>query len=559
MRLSRRPSRRTHPDGRLPSSRTGVVEPDADASYVAEAITRADGTYESDRAVGRRCLESAQKTRVPFSSIRRASTLITVSYIGQPDLPRILMLDCTDELVASVRGDGYHVKVGYTGCFNEHPAVSLPERLHEIDLLIVDLDPGWEPRPAETLYPTKQQVSPGISRPVADADRVDNLRNTFYPRRNLDRFISAFERGALVVCLMEAATVAAWGNPLTTSFRWLAGSDAATVGLSDDAAFRAPATTPTFFGAVAELQKLFADSQGMRGIRTLARVSPLLVNDAGETKAGWEDVASDEAAGGFLYLPWFEYKSTVVRRLLRDVLPKQTPELFLERNRTDWQEDDRYQLAGVLDVRRRRRAAEDAHRRALEELQNEEAVSRAEQEQFAALLTATSDDLRVPVQRALEWLEFEEVIDEDERRARAGIGSKDEDFHLKDSDYFAVVELTSGRGGAHERDYGDLAKYRQRRQKDPGREDINAADIRGLLIMNQHVGTEPRARPDLFEGNENNYQELATGMEVGLLSTYDLFMLIRLVDMGQLTKAKAREIIKTSGLVKAPVSDGDDQ
>lgn len=45
------------------------------------------------------------------------------------------MLDCSDELVASVRGDGYNVTVGYTGFFEEHPRVELPPNLHEIDVI----------------------------------------------------------------------------------------------------------------------------------------------------------------------------------------------------------------------------------------------------------------------------------------------------------------------------------------------------------------------------------------------------------------------------------------
>jgi hypothetical protein len=54
-----------------------------------------------------------------------------VEYAGRPDQPRILTLDCDDELVEAVKAAGFNVEVGYTGFFEDHP-MQLPERLHEL-------------------------------------------------------------------------------------------------------------------------------------------------------------------------------------------------------------------------------------------------------------------------------------------------------------------------------------------------------------------------------------------------------------------------------------------
>jgi hypothetical protein len=186
-------------------------------------------------------------------------------------------------------------------------------------------------------------------------------------------------------------------------------------------------------------------------------------------------------------------------------------------------------------------------------LKPEEAKAVAEQASFTALLTATGEDLRQAVLHALNWLGFEDVTDADAVRETQGKG-KHEDIQLKDGDYFALVEVTSGKGNAKEAPFQDLQKYIKWRQKDPGRDDIEPFEIRGLLVMNQHSEMDPAQRPDRYEGNENNYVEHAAALDVGLLSSYEFFKLIQAVQAGRLDKAAARELIKASGLIKAPSS-----
>jgi hypothetical protein len=454
-------------------------------------------------------------------------------YIVEPELPRILMLDCADELVASVKQDAHNVEVGYTGFFKDHPLQFAPN-LHEKDIVFVDLEPGWASHPADHLYPI------GPSQHV-----IGHLRD-LRPGSggSLERFIPAFARGALLICLMEAKVVhgasARW-----QSFDWLAGSRVtSSPHVSDDRAFHVADDTPP------ELEQLLiANRESIRGERILHQVSPLLHNDAGEIKAGWEV----EGRGGRLFLPYFDRKTTAVRRLLRDVLPTISPQLFPARGRPDWHEADDYQLSRVLSVRQQRTSLLEEHASAMERLAEAEALAHREQEPFLALLTAQSDALRVAVRHALEWFGFEEVVDEDERRRAAGIEGKAEDLQLKDGDYFAVVEVTSGKGGAREKDYEDLVKYQRRRQETPGRQDIEPLTIRGLLVMNQHLkpGLEPGARADLFEGNENAYPGLARTMGFGLLATYELFTLIRKVEAGEMTREAARNVVKTPGLIIA--------
>jgi hypothetical protein len=455
------------------------------------------------------------------------------SYLRQPPHPRILTLDCTHEVVESIRQAGYDVEAGATGLFEGIP-MRLPAALHEKDLIIVDRAPGWTPRQHRDLFPDG---------PIPTPEHACRPRGGAYP---LSGFEPAFERGALVVCLLEERIHRGTADSLAR-FGWLAGSKATTGGLSQDTYLR---LTPQA-ERIPPLSKLLTDHAdqlaGARVIKNMAGAVPWLVNDAEDWKAAFELRGS----GGFLYLPFFRRKTTAIRRLLREVLPAISPKLFPPRVET-WSEKDEYQFFGVLEVRARRAELERAHAERLAGLEREESAAKAEQRPFVELLEADSHDLRKVVHRVLTWLEFEEVVDEDARREAAGIKQREEDLQLRDGDFFAVVEVTSGRGNAREKDFLDLQKYRYRRQQDPGRDDIDPLAIRGLLVMNQHTAMEPAARPDLYEGNPNDYPQEAVELEVELLSTWELFRIVRGVAAATLTREQARELIKQPGLIRAP-------
>lgn len=70
--------------------------------------------------------------------------------------------------------------------------------------------------------------------------------------------------------------------------------------------------------------------------------------------------------------------------------------------------------------------------------------------------------------------------------------------------------------------------------------------------MNQHVEQEPARRPDLYAENEHDYSQIAAEADISLLSTWDLFLILRAVEDDQMTAADARRRIETPGLVKGP-------
>jgi hypothetical protein len=435
-----------------------------------------------------------------------------VDYLIAPDLPRILLFACSDDLYEALTLDRYSVT-------RAAPDATFLFTLHEKDLLIIDTA-GFE----------------------ALTDLFSGVNVIGARKKLLAPFASAYARGGQVLCLSDLRPLP---HPALGRFDWVPKSDIYSSTLVFDQHLRLTQDCNEKFPELATLFQDYRDELKAPMVLGYSRAWPLLENDARQVKALYEPIEQ----GGVLFLPHVERQTAFVRRLLREVLPRLSPALFPPRD-DEWLDADEYQSAAALAARRKIREADEAHQRKRQELMIEEEAARTQHAPILAILTSESHDLRLAIKQALESLEFEEVVDVDMVRAEEGI-SPEEDLQVKDGDYFAVVEVTGGKGNARERDFQDLLKYQHRRMKDPGRTDIDPLQIQGLLIMNQHMTLEPLRRPRLFESNEHDYPKQAEEMGVTLLSTWDLFQILRAVDDGQLSKTDARLMIRQPGLVNA--------
>jgi hypothetical protein len=436
-------------------------------------------------------------------------------YLNVPNLPRILLIDCADELYESLGSDGYAVSQAYSGDFAGRPAPPGIAALHETDVLIIDWDPGFE-------------------RAVSGPDEATSGRKK---AALFERFKSCYGRGAFAICFLDER-FSPW-----ESLGFLPGATTHSPGASVD---KHPKITKECVQYFPDLARLFQDNAAdLKQHRSLVSVRPsyaLLRNEADEVKALFEPIDD----GGIFFLPRFDRKVIAVRRLLRDVLPKMSPELFPERV-DDWLAKDEYQSSTVVAVRRSIDELKKEYESSLVQLRGKEEAARREHTSMLDLLTAESHDLRRPVKDALELLGFD-VRDMDVINSEAG-RNPEEDLQIKRDGYFAVVEVTSGKGNAREKDLQDLLKYQRRRAKEPGREDVEGLDVSGLLVMNQYVLQEPMKRPRLYEGNEQS-QALARDMDITVMSTWDLFQLVRSVEEGRVSKEDARRSVETPGVVE---------
>jgi hypothetical protein len=78
--------------------------------------------------------------------------------------------------------------------------------------------------------------------------------------------------------------------------------------------------------------------------------------------------------------------------------------------------------------------------------------------------------------------------------------------------------------------------------------DIDPTDIRGLLIVNQMHREEPARREPLYASSQDmDWPEHAAETGITLISTWELFKLIRAVDAGKLTRDQARAMLRQPG------------
>lgn len=433
---------------------------------------------------------------------------------------------------------GYEVAVGYTGFFQSHPDRVIPDDLDARDLLLVDLEPGWQPRPREEIMPTKS-VPPGSYTPTADHARDPIDRNP-----PLHDFRPALERGGLAVVLLEEHPTGFIGTH-RNDFDWLPTKErVATTGVRIAPSLVARNDYPT------GIQKLLADHGGdVVAARQLTGIRPILADEAGHFRAGFQLVGPSPPAGGVLFLPFFRRKVPALRRLLAEVLPQHNADLFPAPEQ-DWTGDDRYQMPGVQALRAARKAEQDRHADELERLEQEELRARSAQEQFTALLTKTGTALAPHVAAALDRLGFE-VTDVDKEREKAG-KPLEEDLRIGDGAYFAVVSVKSSKGNAKEDDFMDVAKFQRFRERTPS-DDQNGREVRGMLVMNQLYTTAPASRAVLFEHNTNrDWDQEAREWGYALVSTWVLFRLLQEVAAGRMSAEAAREHLKQPGIVPMP-------
>src|SRR3954451_4568060 len=75
-----------------------------------------------------------------------------MNYLIKQAHPRIGTIDCRGDVVDELLRRGYDVSDGSSGYFAQRPEMAPPARLHEKDLLLIDLDPGWTVRNDSALF-----------------------------------------------------------------------------------------------------------------------------------------------------------------------------------------------------------------------------------------------------------------------------------------------------------------------------------------------------------------------------------------------------------------------
>ena len=225
--------------------------------------------------------------------------------------------------------------------------------------------------------------------------------------------------------------------------------------------------------------------------------------------------------GGLIFiLPQIRDKTAFITEMLINVLPEMTPSLFPDFEKVKWIHFPEYELPQIIELQEKKQRLQAETDKRILELDTKIEEERLENGWLHHLLSGTNSQLVEAVKKALRFLGFENVIDVDEERDREG-KSRREDLQIREDNYPVLILDVKGISGTpKDEDVEQANKHavlRMREWKD--------STVRGLSIMNYERHIPP------LERNNNPFRrevlELAKELQFGLLTTWDLYRLVK--------------------------------
>jgi hypothetical protein len=258
----------------------------------------------------------------------------------------------------------------------------------------------------------------------------------------------------------------------------------------------------------------------------------------------------------YVILPQLEDNARALLGLL-ELFVELTPEVFPDIQKRAWYESEE------LAFREEREIAREIERRRTELsrfVESKESERKAVRDKFdfiKRILIATETEanpalrLSTSVKKVLEFLDFE--VEDIDAQMRGAI--KKEDFWARDGEFIAITEVSGTKNkNPKTKEYNDLLGRMTTVYK---RKDLvpQSERVTGLLILNYDLETHPFRRPRLFSGGEEEYVSAAREHSIGLLSTVELYRIAVAAKDGEISKEKARRLIKQFGRIELPLEE----
>ena len=275
--------------------------------------------------------------------------------------------------------------------------------------------------------------------------------------------------------------------------------------------------------------------------------SPILMNKFGDTVGAMiERLNGEDKKHGLIFLlPHPRDKAGFLSEFLGDILPILQPSLFPYFEGEQWISDDKYQSKRVLELKAEIHGIQIDADQKVNELRQKIDI---EQNKFLYqidLITQTGAELVFAVKKALEVLGFKDVVNYDDELASTGSSGMREDLHIRDHSPLILVEIKGVKGRSTEGSALQVIKYLLPRAKELG-----TTDIRGLSIINHQRNLPPLNR-ELNPFSKDvlmNAAESESGF--GLLTTWNLYKLVRnYLNLGW-THEQVRGLFNTNGYIE---------
>ena len=244
--------------------------------------------------------------------------------------------------------------------------------------------------------------------------------------------------------------------------------------------------------------------------------------------------------GRILILPTLRDKAGFLVSLLGDVLPDMMPHLFPHIASGGWLREAPYEHPAVLTYQSEKRKASEEFEWKVRSIERAISDVRDSRRHLHDLLLKDGDELKHAVHATLSQIGFKDVVDVDSQLAEGR--PKEEDLRIMDRPCKVLLESKGMAAMPGEPDVMQLVKYLNRRMTE-----WQTFDIRGVLVVNHQRHLPPLTRQDKVFTNPQIKD--AKSHRIGLMTTWDLFCLVRGMEDYNWPKKAVQELFYREGLV----------
>lgn len=269
---------------------------------------------------------------------------------------------------------------------------------------------------------------------------------------------------------------------------------------------------------------------------------PLATNKFGRTVAAF--LFREDPKTAILLLPQMPEFSKIAVELVRDWCASWRPHLFPYHEKQAWLYSDRYELPNICKkktlIEKVRANAESQ----MATLELEIAAERTANADWYNLLSGTGDELVKAVIKSMCLLGFTKVVDmDDEARQNGTETSLREDVQIRDSDPLLVVDIKGIVGTPDDSEATQAQKHATMRVRE-----LNKY-VKPLTIINPQRNLPPHERNPTPYRSEIVENAADTGL--GLMTTWDIFLLLRNKERLNWLPAQVTPVFYRSGRIEA--------
>ncbi|WP_435017607.1 hypothetical protein TA3x_005225 [Tundrisphaera sp. TA3] len=252
-----------------------------------------------------------------------------------------------------------------------------------------------------------------------------------------------------------------------------------------------------------------------------------------------------ENRGSIIILPQIEDKAGFLSDLFKSYLPEVFPRLFPEHEGEAWVHRRDYEHPGIVTKRSRQAKIQLKADEAKNSIEVEILEEKTRLAFLHGLLTKTGDELVDDVKSALEFIEFQNVIDVD--KTGEG-GNKQEDLQILDRPTKVLVEVKGLGGLPREANTLQVTKFILRRIRNWIWPDQPVITPHGVTLVNHQRNLPPLERDNNSVFTDAQVAD-ASDNGTGLMTTWDLFRLIRGMERWGWDKQHVQDVFFQAGRI----------